>query len=106
MKSNFWIYNREKLLSKQDILNFIPLISMTLEEKINSITRLSLYLSIILSIMTCNLNYIYIFVGTIVLTYIFYIFTVKHSEKSVSNAYFNNVIKNSEINSEDIVFFQ
>lgn len=106
MKSNFWIYNRKVLLDRQKVHNFIPLITMSLEEKLNSITRFSLYLSIILTIMTCNLNYIYLFIGTIVITYIFYIFNVTNSEKSVSNAYLNNIIKNSPLNSNDIESFQ
>ena len=109
MKSNFWLYNKKELLDKKKIHNFIPLISMSLEEKLNSITRFSLYLSIILTIMSCNLNYIYLFIGTVVLSYIFYIFNVKTNENTkentITNGYFNNIIKNSVITNNDMNVF-
>tara|TARA_B110000495_G_C22921896_1_gene538595 strand:+ start:269 stop:586 length:318 start_codon:yes stop_codon:yes gene_type:complete len=75
MTSNFWVYNRNILLDRTEFLNFIPLLNMSKEEKLNAITRFSFYLSVILSVLSNNLHYILIFISTLIFTYLFYIFT-------------------------------
>lgn len=71
MKQNIFWYNDIKiLLDKDELLNFIPVSDMTKEQKLNSIVRFSLYLSILLTIFNNNINYILIFVFTGLITYI------------------------------------
>ena len=52
---------------------FIPTNDMTLEEKLNSITRLSIYLSAILTAYTNNTKYLYFFIMTLLLTHLIYV---------------------------------
>ena len=74
-----WIEDFGILFNKKYLLDFIPGINMDYNEKINSIVRFSFYLSIILCIIKRNISYLYIFILTLVLTYIFYMFNKKNA---------------------------
>ena len=63
MKNNhddFWFTNFRILIEKNRLTEFFPNYDMTLNEKLNAITRLSIYLGIILALISNNYNYIYI----------------------------------------------
>ena len=73
MNQQFW-YDDASILINQDYIGaFIPTNNMTQNEKLNSIMRFGLYLSLILILMTANTNYIFIMIGAAVLTYLMYI---------------------------------
>lgn len=85
MITKIWIKDLSILIHKDKILEFVPTEKMTYEEKINSIVRFSLYLSLLLSILKGNLTYIYIFLITLAITYLIYIFNKKNSEEEVES---------------------
>lgn len=74
MSDIFWFDNIKILIDKKEVYNFLPTVDMSLNEKLNSIVRLSLYLAVILSVLTNNINYIFIFGTVCFLTYILYVF--------------------------------
>jgi hypothetical protein len=72
VKDKFW-HNDIEILFKYDRMDeFFPSKDMTLEEKLNSLTRLSMYLSAVLTAYTGNTKYLYIFIITLALTYLIY----------------------------------
>ena len=74
MDNNIWFSNINLLFNKDNLFNIIPSKSMSNGDKINSITRFSLYLSVLLYLACGNYLYFYIFLGTILITYLIYIF--------------------------------
>ena len=75
MEQNIFWYNDIKiLLDKNELLHFIPVSDMTKDQKLNSIVRFSIYLSILLTIFDNNINYILIFIFTCAITYIVHIY--------------------------------
>ena len=77
MNNNIWFYNTSKLLSKDTLFEIIPNSEMGYSEKINSITRFTLYLSILLYLTSGNYLYFYIVLITILITYLVYMFNGK-----------------------------
>ena len=65
-----WINNFQILLNKP--VDFFPTKSQTNEERLNAIVRLSLYISILLSVYHSNIKYLSCFVFILFLTYIIY----------------------------------
>lgn len=72
-KDIFWYNNIQILLNKDELYNFMPTKTMSKIQKLNSIVRGCLYLSILLTIFTNNINYILLFVISGISTYIIYI---------------------------------
>jgi hypothetical protein len=70
---------------------------MTLIEKLNAITRLSIYLSIILFLFTYNQRYLIIAPITMIIT----VFIIK-THKNSMELYFNSY-KDSNLNNENII---
>ena len=70
----FWYNNIKILIEKDKIHEFFPTIEMSIERKLNSLVRLSLYLSFLLSLLTNNINYIFVFLSMAFITYLIYIF--------------------------------
>ena len=93
-QNNIWFEDANNLFNKNNFFDIIPLVDMTFEEKINSITRFSIYLSIILIIFTGNLNYLYIPISTILLFYLVYIFKPKAKELFNTNHNDSNEVSN------------
>ena len=77
---NIWIQDFGVLFDKKYLIDFIPRADMSYNEKINSLVRFSLYLSIILSIIKGNIAYLYIFILTLVMTYMFFMFNKKNEK--------------------------
>ena len=97
-QNNIWFEDANNLFNKNNFFDIIPLVDMTFEEKINSITRFSIYLSIILIIFTGNLNYLYIPISTILLFYLVYIFKPKAKELFNTNHNESNEASNEVSN--------
>jgi uncharacterized membrane protein YbaN (DUF454 family) len=78
ISDKFWLNNPRLLYKKDNLIKFFPTKSMTLIEKLNAITRLSIYLSIILFLFTYNQRYLIIAPITMIIT-VFIIKTHKNS---------------------------
>ena len=65
-----WYEDLKILIDKRGLVKYIPLKSYSKNEKLNAIMRFSLYLSVILSLLAVNINYMFIFISVGVLTYI------------------------------------
>jgi hypothetical protein len=76
---DFWLYNFRVIYNKYN--EFYPTYTMTLNEKLNAIFRLSIYIGIILMLITNNYLYMYI-PGTIG---IFTIIIYKYYKKDFEN---------------------
>ena len=72
IKDKFWSEDPNILLLNSRLTEFFPTPDMTLYEKINAITRLSFYISIVMFGYSGNINYLYIFVTTLFFTYLIY----------------------------------
>jgi len=73
IKDEFWYDNIEVLFKLNRIDEFFPTTDMSIEEKLNSLVRLSIYISLILTSYSLNSKYLYIAIIVMVLTAIIYI---------------------------------
>ncbi len=87
----FWLEDFSILFNKSKISQFFPNAEMTLVEKLNAITRLSIILSIVLYLITKNYNYFFI----MILTMLFTVFIYK-TQKENMELYFNSVPGSSQ----------
>ncbi len=88
----FWMDDYKILFYKERMTDFFPTIHMTLIEKLNAIFRLSIYLSVLLYLLTNNYLYLYIMIVVGVFTWFVY-----YNQKDNIELYFNS-IKNSDNN--------
>ena len=65
----FWANNIMVLFENNEITNFLPNNEMTPNQKLNSIVRFGLYLSIMLIFLKRNYLYFYIFIFSLLITY-------------------------------------
>tara|TARA_B100001093_G_scaffold501616_1_gene553506 strand:- start:642 stop:1196 length:555 start_codon:yes stop_codon:yes gene_type:complete len=76
----FWLEVPTILLEKDRLLEFYPVKEMSFKEKLNAITRLSIYLGVLLSVFKLNLLYMYIPIVFFILTFLFFRYTMKTYE--------------------------
>ena len=88
MKDNFWFNNPKILFKKDRLKEFFPIKEMSDIEKLNSIFRLSIYLGIILTIISNKYMYLYI----IIITGCFTLFLYENKKEDFNN---NFNIKNN-----------
>jgi len=88
----FWTEDYKILFYKEKLTEFFPTIQMTLIEKLNAIFRMSIYLSVILYLLTNNYLYLYIMIIVGAFTYFVY-----YNQKDNIESYFNS-IPNSDNN--------
>ena len=94
LKDLFW-YNDFSILFKYSRLDeFFPSKDMTIEEQLNSIVRLSFYISIILVIYTKNINNLYITIIVLLFTYFAY------TKSDYNNKFINISNKSNDLNSD------
>ena len=74
-----WFNNINILFNKDTFGEIIPTSAMNNSQKINSITRFTLYLSILLYLVSGNYLYFYIVLITILITYLVYVFNNKEN---------------------------
>ena len=103
----FWLNDYKILFYKEKLTEFFPTMQMTLIEKLNAIFRMSIYLSILLYLLTNN--YLYLYIMIIVGAFTIFINT---TQKDNMEMYFNSVpedieneIQNNIIN-ENITYVQ
>jgi hypothetical protein len=69
-----WVNDLKIIFDSDRFVEFVPTKDMSNSEKLNSIVRLSLYISIVLSILKNNYLFFYIFIFTLIVTYLIYVF--------------------------------
>ena len=87
----FWVEDYKILFYKERLTSFFPTIHMTLIEKLNAIFRLSIYLSIILYLLTNNYLYLYIMIVVGGFTCFIY-----YTQKNNIELYFNSFPESNE----------
>ncbi len=82
LKTNdaFWLNNPQILIDPKRLSEFFPSLNMTRVEQLNSIVRFCFYLSIILMLLKQNINYIYLFIISLVITFFIYQYDPKLKE--------------------------
>lgn len=73
MVDEFWFLNPYIIFKSNKIFEFFPTNNMSYSEKLNSLSRLSIYLSIILFTYSGNYLYLFISIVTLVITYLLYL---------------------------------
>lgn len=99
----FWSNNPSILLNTDDLTEIWPSSTMTLEQKLNAISRLIIYISILVFILTMNINFLLVCIVTLALIYLFYKlrknniiqslqdgFTNKDQNQFIKKIYINN----------------
>ena len=94
-EENIWFNNIEILFDRKYLFDIIPSQEMTFNKKINVITRFSLYLSLLLFILTLNNKYFYIIIIMVSITYILHIFSIRDNFENNKNM----DVKYNELNS-------
>jgi hypothetical protein len=87
----FWYNDISILIQSNRLTEFFPTRNQTLEERFNSLVRLSLYCSIILYYYHRNYKYLSIFIGTLLLTYFIYTNNPENGKKDT------DIIKNVNV---------
>ena len=99
IKDKFWLDDMDILLRSDRMDEFFPSNDMTLEEKLNSLTRLSVYLSVALTLCTGKCGYLYIAILTMLFTYLMYSnMTELKTENYESSDYVRPTINNPFMN--------
>ena len=84
-KPVFWAENYKILFTSENLPDFFPTKRMTVIEKLNAIFRLSIYLSVLLYLLTKNYLYLYIGILTGAFTYFIY-----YNQRENVELYFNS----------------
>ena len=95
-KDKFWYNDISILYNNARLDEFFPSKDMTTEEKLNSLVRLSIYISIILFLLNKNSNYFYICLSTLFITFIIYKFNNQENFNDINNT--SNYSNNSNSN--------
>ena len=90
----FWLDKISILFKKERLIEFFPTYKMTLIEKLNAITRLGIYLGLVLYFVTKK--YLYLYIPIIVGSFTIFIFKTQRENIEL---YFNSY--NSELNREN-----
>ena len=91
MSDSFWIEDYKILFYKDRLTDFFPTITMTLIEKLNAIFRLSIYLSVVLYLLTNNYLYFYIMIIVGLFTWFVY-----YNQRDNLELYFNSIPNSNE----------
>ena len=85
-----WLNDISILISKERFIEFFPTKDMTLNEQLNSIVRLCLYISIVLMIVKNNYIYIYVFIGSLLITALVYLLNKNKEQFNQKPIYIND----------------
>ena len=80
VQEKIWFENPKILIEPRSLGKYLPLKEYSRNEKLNSLVRLSLYISVLFIILSFNFNYIFVLIGTAFLTYLVYISHEKQEE--------------------------
>ena len=103
-EENIWYENIGILFNPDYFSKAYPLKEHTLEEKFNAIMRLSIYLTILLIVITGNYNYIFVILFVAVITYLIHL-NIEHKEEkkmkeSVEN--YTNITEDLDLKNRNI----
>jgi hypothetical protein len=70
---SFWFENPEVIWQSDRLIEFFPTAKLSLEERLNAIVRLSIYISVILSVYKSEMRFVAIAILTGLFTYYIYI---------------------------------
>ena len=91
LHDKFWVDDYKILFYKERLTDFFPTASMTLIEKLNAVFRLSIYLSILLYLLSSN--YLYLYIMIIVGLFTCFVF---YNQKDNVELYFNSISNSDE----------
>jgi hypothetical protein len=101
---SFWYDDISVLFDKTKLNKYIPLKSYTRDEKLNSIVRISIYVSLIFLFLTGNTNYLFITIFSLILTLVVHsnsdTIVGKNIEKNVEN--YRNIKNDSDFKKYNI----
>lgn len=97
-KEDIWFNDIGLLFDPQRLFVIVPTKNMSIGGKFNAVTRFTLYLSILLSVIKQNYLYIYVFVVPVIISYIMFIFSSKNKE--YFNTLENDISTKPEIHNE------
>jgi len=100
MNDKFWFKSPEILFKTNRLTEFFPTPDMSSFEKLNAITRLSLYISLIMYFYSGKYLYLFIFILSLLFTYMLYknISNINESIDEFKNIDNNNYNNNYDIN--------
>ena len=98
VKDSFWYDNPMVLLNFNRLDEFFPSRDMTLEEQLNSFVRLAFYLSLGIVCYTSNINYIYLFILTLIFTYLIYYYSNKDNTETFESNYTKKIVTPTQDN--------
>ena len=81
---SFWYDDITVILDKSKLHKYIPLKSYSNEEKLNSIVRVSFYISVLFIVFTGNINYLFISIFGLILTMMVYSNSENTVEKKIN----------------------
>lgn len=86
----YWFQDLNLLINVDKLDEFLPKSYMSYPEKVNSLVRLSIYIGLLLSVINKNYLYLYIPIGTMLLTVVLYLLRQvneesKREQKSIEN---------------------
>ena len=101
----FWLNDISVLFDKNKLNKFIPIKSYDNNEKLNSLVRAGSYISILLIIITGNLNYLFILIFSVILTYIIFINENDSKDKKLDEKIENykNIKNDKDIKKREII---
>lgn len=101
----FWSNNPSILFNTEDLTKIWPTSNMTLEEKLNSISRIVIYISILGFLFTMNINFLLVCIVTLALIYLFYKLRknniIQSLQDGFTNKYPNQFLKKEYINNQN-----
>ena len=83
MNNKIWIEDVEILFREDKLKEFIPIDTMSDYEKVNAITRFSIYFSIILYVLKNDIKYFYIPILTCIVIY--FLYSINTTNKRIEN---------------------
>ena len=104
-RDKFWLNNPKILLDSRRISEFYPSNNMSNIEQLNAVVRFSLYLSMLLILLKLNVSYIFIFLFSLLATYIIYHFDEKMKKQDEQLEHME-VFKDKSIRSKNKVYLK
>ena len=101
-RDKFWLNNPKIIMDSRRISEFYPSNQMTRVEQLNALVRFSLYLSVLLMLLKLSMNYIFIFLFSLLATYIIYHFDENMKKDEQLEHY--EVFKDKSIRSKNKVY--
>ena len=99
-----WYEDLNVIIQRDKLIKYIPLNNYTVNEKLNSMVRLSLYLSLLLIVLFFNINYIFILIVVLIITYLIHISGENKIEKKLVKEVENykNLIKDKDYKKRNV----